>query len=90
MKDKIKTSIIIDRELWEGFKSKIGEEGGLKALSQAIEEAIKDEISESLIIKALEDFLEPGTEIPLVISPLKPKITTSAGGVMREMRDSRP
>ena len=90
MKDKIKTSIIIDRKLWEEFKSKIGEKRGLKALSQAIEEAIKDEISESLIIKALEDFLEPETEIPLVISPVKPKITTSAGEVIREMRDSRP
>ena len=90
MKDKIKTSIVIDRELWHELKSKVGEKGGLRALSQAVEEAIKDELSESLIIKALESILKAEAEIPLVISPIKPKVTTNAGEVVREMRNSRP
>ncbi len=89
MKDKIKTSIMIDRELWKEFKSKVGSEKGLRGLSQAVEEAIEDEISDILIIRALEKLLKCAREIPLVISPVKPKVATNAGKAIREMRGSR-
>ncbi len=90
MGDKIKTSIMIDRELWEEFKSKIGSEKGLRMLSKAVEEAIEDEIAERLIIKALEEMLkEYREEVPLTISPVKPKVATNAGKIVREMRESR-
>ena len=90
MGDKIKTSIMIDRELWEEFKSKIGSEKGLRMLSKAVEEAIEDEIAERLIIKVLEEMLkEYGEEVPLTISPVKPKVITNAGKIVKEMRESR-
>ena len=89
MEDKIKTSIMIDRRLWEAFKSKVGSERGLRALSRAVEEAIEDEISDILIIKALEKLLGREREVPLVISPVKSKVVTDAGKVIKEMRGSR-
>lgn len=53
MKDKVKTSIMISRELWEHSRSKVGSERGLRSLSQAVEEAIEEGIGENLVIKAL-------------------------------------
>jgi len=85
---KIKTSIVIDRDLWERFKTKVVGEKGLKGLSKAVEEAIEEELCEDLIIEALEGLL--GSEKPpLIITPVKPEIQTDAGKVVRELRDSR-
>ena len=89
MRDKIKTSIVINRELWEEFKSRVGSEKGLKALSRVIEEVIEEEICERLIIKAMEENIEPKRELPLMISPVKPSVETSAGKIVRELRESR-
>ena len=89
MRDKIKTSIMIDRELWEEFKSKVGSERGLRGLSRAVEEAIEDEISDILVIRALGKLLKHVREIPLVISPVRPKVVTDAGKTIKEMRGSR-
>jgi hypothetical protein len=89
MKDKVKTSIIIDRKLWEEFKSKVASERGLKGLSQAVEEAIEDEVSEVLIIKTFEDLLKQMGKMSLTISPVRPRVTTDAGKAVREMRKSR-
>ena len=89
MADKVKTSIVIDRRIWEEFKSKVGSERGLKMLSNAIEEAIEEEVSELLVIDALEKLLKPGVSIPLTISPIKPRVATDSGKVIREMRYSR-
>ncbi|RLF13965.1 MAG: hypothetical protein DRJ66_06895 [Thermoprotei archaeon] len=89
MEDKIKSSIMIDRRFWKAFKSKVGSERELRALSQAVEEANEDEISGILIIKALEKLLGREKEIPLIISPVKPKVVTDAGKAIRELRGSR-
>ncbi len=88
MKDKVKTSIVVDRRLWEEFKSKVAGEKGLKMLSEAIERAIEDELSELLIIEAFEKQLEQ-RETTLTISPIKPRIQTDAGKIVRELRESR-
>jgi len=80
--DGIKTNIMIDYGLWEDFKSKVGNR-------RAIEEAIEDEISDILIIKALEKLLRRKKEILLVISPVKPKVSTDAGKIVGELRESR-
>jgi len=64
MEDKIKTSIVIDRRLWEEFKLKVSGEKGLKMLGSE-------------------------RKIPLTIVPVKPRVTTDAGKVVRELRDSR-
>ncbi len=89
MEDKIKTSIVIDRRLWEEFKLKVSGEKGLKMLSHAVEEAIEEEVSELLIVKALEEMLGSERKIPLTIVPVKPRDTTDAGKVVRGLRDSR-
>ncbi len=88
MNDKIKTTIVIDRRLWEEFKSRIGAEGRLRSLSQAVEEALEDEISDLLAIKMLERMLGGG-EPPLIVEPVKPRVTTDAGKIVRKMRESR-
>jgi 16S rRNA C967 or C1407 C5-methylase (RsmB/RsmF family) len=84
---KKKISIIIDRDLWERFKTKVENEKGLKELSKAVEEVIEEKICEDLIIEALEEFLS-SEKPPLVITPVKPEIQTDAGKTVRELRDS--
>jgi hypothetical protein len=88
MTRKIKTSIVIDGDLWERFKTKVVGEKGLKGLSKAVEEAIEEQLCEDLMIEALEGLL--GSEKPpLVVAPVKPEAQTDAGKVVRELRDSR-
>ncbi|RLG70692.1 MAG: hypothetical protein DRO23_12985 [Thermoprotei archaeon] len=89
MEGKVKTSIVINRELWEELKSKVGSEKGLKMLSKVVEEAIEDELCELIIMKALSKILKPEKKIPLTIVAIKPKVPTNAGKVIREMRESR-
>ena len=89
MGDKVKTTIVVDRELWEEFRSKVAAGRGLKALSSAVEEAIEEEVCEKLLIKALGEFRELGEELPLVVTPVKPKVKTDAGEAVRELRESR-
>jgi 16S rRNA C967 or C1407 C5-methylase (RsmB/RsmF family) len=85
---KKKISIIIERDLWERFKTKVENEKGLKELSKAVEEVIEEKICEDLIIEALEEFLS-SEKPPLVITPVKPKIQTDTGKSVRELRDLR-
>ena len=85
---KKKISIIIDRDLWERFKTKIIGKKNLKELNKAVEEAIKEKLCEDLIVETIEELL--GSEKPpLVMTPVKPKIQTDAGKTVRELRDSR-
>ncbi len=86
--EKIKTSITIDRKLWEELKLKVGSRGGLKALSRAVEEAIEEEVADLLIIEALEREVK-SEELPLTISPVKPRVATDAGKSVRELRELR-
>ncbi len=86
--EKVKTSILVDRELWERFKSRVAGERGLKKLSKAIEEAIEEELSDHLVIEALEELLGP-EELPLAVTPVKPRVKTDAGKAVRELRESR-
>ena len=41
---KVKTSIVVDRDLWEKFKAKVGVERGLRKLSEAVED-VKSHLS---------------------------------------------
>jgi hypothetical protein len=45
MSTRIKTTIRVRRDLWEEFKSRVAAEKGLRGLSQALEEAIEDELA---------------------------------------------
>jgi hypothetical protein len=87
MNKKIKTSIVIDKDLWDRFTTKFIGEKGLKGLSKAVEEAIEEKLCEDLIVEALEGLL--GSEKPpLAITPVEPTTKTDAGKVVRELRDS--
>ena len=88
MGDKVKTSIMVDRRLWEEFKSRVSGERGLKMLSRAVEEAIEEEVSELLVADALSKLLE-GEELPLTVAPVKPKVPTDSGKAVRELREGR-
>ena len=71
----------------EKFKLKANIEASLKGVSKAVEEALEEELSETIIAKALESIAPSGVKT-LEITPVKPKVKTSAGKVVREMRDS--
>jgi len=40
MSEKVKTSLLINRALWEEFKLRVGGRVGLRALSRAVEETV--------------------------------------------------
>ncbi|MBS7636762.1 hypothetical protein KEJ37_05450 [Candidatus Bathyarchaeota archaeon] len=87
MTDKIKTSILIDKDLWKKFKLKANVEEGLKGVSKAVEEALEEELSDLIVVKALENMISaPAGAIE--VSPIQPKVKTSAGKTIRELRDS--
>lgn len=66
-------------------------ERGLRFLSEAVEDAIREEPVELLVLEEIEEFLsENGTSSSLEeVSPVKPKAKTRAEDVVRELRDSR-
>ncbi len=88
VKSKIKTSILIDKDVWERFKEKVLSERSLKELSKAVEEAIMEELVEVIVLEEIEQVL-PRESIPLSIEPVRPRIKTHAEKIVREMRDSR-
>jgi len=88
MAEKVKTTIVVDQRLWREFKSRVVAERGLKSLSQAVEEALEDEVSDVLVAEALEQMLR-GSEAPQTVEPVKPRVATDAGRAVRELRESR-
>ena len=48
-------------------------------------EALEDELVENLVLRELEK-MSAGMAISLDVKPVKPKVETSAGDVVREMR----
>lgn len=88
MGDKVKTSVVIDRRIWEEFKTRIAREKGLRMLSKAVEEAIEEEISDLMVIRVLEELLG-SNKVSLIITPVKPGIPTDSGKVVGEIRGSR-
>ena len=86
MKGKTKTSITIDEDLWRTFKAKAAEERGLKGVSEAVEESLREELSEKIVAEALEEMCTTESTA-LEVKPVKPRVETSAGEVIREMRD---
>ena len=85
---KIKTSIVIDEDLWKKFREKITLERGLRELSKAVEEAIEEELVEEIVLRGLEEELGEITRYTS-IEPIKPRVRTRAEEVVREMRESR-
>lgn len=86
MKRKIKTSIMIDEDLWKTFKVKASSKKGLKGVSEAVEEALEEELSEQVVAEGLEN-MRSRRPSDLEVKPVKPKIATSAGKVISELRE---
>jgi len=85
---KIKTSILVDKELWEKFKLVVGVERGSRELSEAVTDAIREELCEIIIAEALEKMLS-GKKPPLKVRPVKPLTPTDSGATVRELRERR-
>jgi len=83
---KVKTTIVIDKELWIKFKARILEEGVGK-VSRVIEKIIREKMLEDYIIASIQELMS--REPPLEVKPIKPIVETEAGKVVREMRDMR-
>ena len=86
MRGKIKTSIMIDEDVWETFNVKASSKRGSKGISRAVEEALEEELSEKVVVETLEN-MYPKRSSDLEVTPVKPKIATSAGKVISELRE---
>jgi len=85
MGEKIKTTIVVDRDLWNKFKAWLLEKS-VDEVSNVIEKLIKEELMlgiDSALIKLI------GNELVQVVEPVKPLVRTSAEEVVRELRESR-
>ena len=80
----MKTSLLINRELWEEFKLKVGSRVGLRALSRAVEELLEEGVAERVVAEELSKMLE--VPAPLEVKLVKPKVPTDAGRAVRELR----
>ncbi len=87
MADRVKTTIVIDRELWSRFKARLLEEG-VEEVSRAIEEFIREELSEDYVAEAIRGLLGD-VEPPLEVKLVKPLVETDAGRAVRELRGER-
>ena len=85
MGEKVKTTIVVDRDLWSKFKARLLEEG-VGEVSGVIEGLIKEELMLG-IDSALSKLIE--NELIQVVEPVKPSTKTSAEEVVRELRESR-
>jgi hypothetical protein len=85
MKGKIKTSIMVGEDLWKTFKVKASSEKGLRGVSGAVEEALEEELCERVVAEALEKMCSKRS-VELEVKAVKPKIATSAGKVISELR----
>lgn len=80
----MKTSLLINRELWEEFKLKVGSRVGLRALSRAVEELLEEGVAERVVAEELSKMLK--VPAPLEVKPVKPRIPTDAGRAVKELR----
>ncbi len=85
---KVKTSIVVDKELWEKFKEKVISSYGPRCLSKAVEEAIEEELVELIVVREIDASLSK-EKIFTTATPVKPRVKTKAEEVVREIRGSR-
>uniref|UniRef100_A0A7J3XZ57 CopG family transcriptional regulator n=1 Tax=Thermogladius calderae TaxID=1200300 RepID=A0A7J3XZ57_9CREN len=86
MPDKVKTTIVIDRELWYKFKLRLLE-SGIEEVSNALERLVREELLEDYVVEELTRLV--GGEVVSEVKPVKPLAETNAGRAVREMRESR-
>jgi ferredoxin-fold anticodon binding domain-containing protein len=86
MGGKIKTTIVVDKDLWSKFKAKLLDEG-VDEVSSVIEEMIREELVVDKVVDSLNELI--GGELIQVVEPVKPLAETAAEKVVRELRESR-
>jgi len=86
MGGKIKTTIVVDKDLWSKFKAKLLEEG-VDEVSSVIEEMIREELVVDKVVDSLNELI--GGELIQVVESVKPLAETAAEKVVRELRESR-
>jgi hypothetical protein len=86
MGGKIKTTIVVDKDLWSKFKAKLLDEG-VDEVSSVIEEMIREELVVDKVVDSLNELI--GGELTQVVEPVKPLAETAAEKVVRELRESR-
>jgi post-segregation antitoxin (ccd killing protein) len=82
---KVKTSIYVDRDLWERYKSSVLGRG--LEISRALEELMEEDLPEYLLEKAVERLGEEAW-YEIDFEPVKPREGTVSAYV-RAMRDER-
>jgi len=87
--DKVEAAIVIDRKVWEEFKARVAAEHGFRGISEAVEEALKEELCDLVVVEMLGKYLE-NEEMPPGVTPIKPRVSTDAGRIVREIRDEQP
>ena len=80
----MKTSLLVNRGLWEEFKLKVGSRVGLRALSRAVEELLEEGVAERVVAEELSKMLE--VPAPLEVKPVKPRVPTDAERAVKELR----
>ena len=88
----VKTTINIDEETWRRFKDAVSfRYGSIRNLSSAVEEAIKCFNTDSILSQFAEEMgVQTGTYPSLrEVEENRPRLATSAGREVREMRDER-
>jgi len=86
--DKVEATIFVDRRVWEEFKARVAAEQGFKDLSGAVEEALKEELCDVVVVEMLSKYLG-NEEMPPAVTPVKPRVPTDAGRIVREIRDEQ-
>jgi len=86
--DKVEITIVIDRRVWEEFKARIATEYGSKDIGKAVEEALKEELCDLIVVEMFSKYLE-NEKMLLAITPINPQVPTDVGGIVREVRDEQ-
>lgn len=87
-----KVSIYIDEEIWRKFKKVIVQRtGDTRSLSKEVQSLIEERIVEKALLDAFEGLDLKLQKLPSFgdIKPAVPRIATSSGRMVREMRDER-
>jgi hypothetical protein len=86
MDRKVKTTIVVDKDLWNKFKSRLLEEG-IDEVSDIIEEMIREELVVEKVVEGLSELVND--ELIQNVEPVKPLVETAAEKIVKELREPR-
>jgi len=88
----VKTTIVVDEKAWTEFKRVVSSRyGGVRKLSSAVEEAIRSFNAVEMLNSFSSSMGLDASVYPSIreVEIRRPKLGTSAGEVVRRMRDER-